>query len=139
MTAKRLIRISAILIFIHLLGHAMGHIGWDDESGPLYGVIKEMKSHSAEFMGANKSMADFYVGYSFILFGFLGMTIIMLWILSNNTSSNQKLVKQILYPIGFAYLFFGVIEFLQFFPLAAILSILAGFISILAILKLNYK
>ncbi len=139
MTAKLLIRISAILILVHLLGHTMGHIGWDDETGPLFGVVKEMKSHSAEFMGATKSMADYYEGYSFIMFGLFGMSILLLWILSNNTLTNQRIVKQLLYVIGFSYLFFGAIELLHFFPFAAIVSFLAGFFSILATLKLNNK
>ncbi len=137
MTSKLLIRISAILIFIHLLGHTIGHLGWDDETGPLFGVVKEMKSHSAEFMGATKSLADYYNGYSLIMFGLFGMTILMLWILSNHSATNQKLVRQVLFPIGIAYLFFGVIEYLYFFPFAAVISILAGLSAILATLKLK--
>lgn len=137
MTPKLFIRTSAILIFIHLLGHTMGHLSWDDETGPLFSVVKEMKSHSAEFMGATKSLADYYNGYSLMIFGLFGMTILVLWILSNHSTTNQKLVRQILYPVGIAYLFFGIAEYLYFFPFAAIISILAGVSAILATLKLK--
>ena len=112
-------------------------MSWDDESGPLIGVIKEMKSHSAEFMGATKSMADYYYGYSLILIVFLGMSIGLLWILSNHTGTSQKLVKEILLTIGLVYVIFGVIEFLYFFPFAAIISMLAGIFAIFSTSKLN--
>ncbi|UIR57300.1 hypothetical protein LZQ00_05655 [Sphingobacterium sp. SRCM116780] len=139
MTAKRLIRISAILILVHLLGHTGGHLSWDKASGPLFGVVKEMKSHSAEFMGATKSMADYFNGYSLIMFGLFGMSILVLWTLSNHTFRSAKLVKQILYPMGVTYLAFGVIEFLYFFPFAAIISLLAGILMLFSTLKLTDK
>lgn len=137
MTAKLLIRISAVLIIVHLLGHTIGLLSWDDETGPLFGVVKEMKSHSAKFMGATKSMADYYNGYSLIIFVFLVMSVFVLWILSNHISTSQRLVKQILYAVGIAYLFLGVIEFFNFFPFVAIISILIGLFSVLATLRLN--
>lgn len=139
MSAKPGIRISAILILIHLLGHTGGHIGWDDPTVPLGDVVKTMKSHSAEFMGATKSMADYFQGYSLIMFGLFGMTIALLWILSVAVESNTKLVKQLLFPIGITYLLFGAIEYMYFFPFAAIISFLAGVFALYARTKLKLE
>jgi len=138
MTAKLLIRISAILILVHLLGHSAGHIGWDKSEDPkMNEVVNVMKGYSAEFMGATKSMADYYVGYSYIMFGLFGMSILLLWMLSNHTTTNQKLVKQLLYPIGVSYLFFGLTEYVYFFPFAAIISLIAGLCALFATFKLT--
>lgn len=140
MTAKLFIRTALVFVLIHLVGHTIGHLGWDNETGPFFGVIKQMKSHSAEFMGATKSMADFFEGYSLILIGLLTTTIILLWILSNNTLSNTKLVKQLLLIIAFAFMVLGITEWVYFFPLAAIISFCAALSMFLSIFKLNnYK
>lgn len=138
MSAKLLIRISAFLVFIHLLGHSLGHLNWDKPKDQgMIEVIDVMKNYSAAFMGSTKSMADYYNGYSLILFGLFGLSIALLWILSNDTIKNPKMVRQLLYPIGLVYLFFGVIEFLYFFPFAASISTLVGISSLLSITKLE--
>lgn len=140
MTAKLLLRISAILIFVHLLGHAGGHMGWDKPKDPkMMEVVTAMKGYSAEFMGATKSMADYFHGYSLFLFGLYAMSIALLWVLSGYAAQHPKLVKQLIYPIGLAYLLFGIIEFIYFFPFAAIISLLAGLSAIFATLKLAGK
>lgn len=60
MKARFLIRISAILIFVHLLGHRMEHFSWNTLKDPkMKEVVIAMKSHSAKFMGATKSMHKF--------------------------------------------------------------------------------
>jgi hypothetical protein len=134
MKIKILIRISAVLICVHLLGHCVGHLSWDKpDDSRMVEVISSMKGYSAEFMGATKSMADYYHGYSLMMFGLFAMSIVLLWILSNHATTNQKLVKQLLYPIGIIYVCFGIIEVIYFFPFAAIVSLLAGIFVLLAI------
>jgi len=138
METKILLRIAAFLILVHLLGHSIGHFTWDKPSDPkMQDVVTTMKGYSVEFMGATKSMADYYNGYSLIMFGLFGMTVLVLWILSNHATTSQKLVKQMLYPIGLTYVIFGIIEWLYFFPFAAIISILAGIIALSSIAKLS--
>lgn len=136
-TSKLFTRLSAIFIFIHLLGHTGGHMGWDDETGPLYHVVKVMKSNSAEFMGATKTMADYFNGYSIMLFGVFGMSILILWNVSNHLQTNKQLAKPILVSMGIAYLFFGIVEYIYFFPFAAFISFFAGLFALLAVFKLN--
>lgn len=134
MKSKLLLRIAAALIVVHLLGHSVGHATWDTPEDPkMREVVDHMKSTSAEFMGAVKSMADYYNGYSLIIFGLYGMTIVILWMASGFIDNNRLIATKILWPIGITYLAFGVIEYVAFFPFAAAMSFIAGFLTVLAI------
>lgn len=134
MNSKILLRIAAALILLHLLGHSVGHFTWDTPDDPnMQQVVNTMKGYSAEFMGAKKSMADYYHGYSLIVFGLFGMTIAIQWLASGFIGKHRQIISKILYPVAFAYLAFGIIEFITFFPFAALLSFMAGILTLLAI------
>ena len=134
MKAKVFLRVAAGLILIHLLGHGVGHKDWDKPTNPkMMDVVTAMKSYQGEFMGATHSMADYYNGYSIIIFGLYGMSISLLWLASGFVREHPTIAIKILYPIGIAYLFFGVVEFIYFFPFAASMSFLAGVLTILSI------
>jgi len=134
MKAKVFLRIAAALILIHLLGHGIGHKDWDKPTDPkMMDVVTTMKSYEGEFMGAVHSMADYYNGYSIIIFGLYGLSISLLWLASGFVQEHPTIAIKILYPIGIAYLFFGVVEFIYFFPFAASMSFLAGVFTILSL------
>ena len=135
MNAKVLLRIAAALILVHLLGHSVGHAGWDHPEDPkMMDVVTVMKSYKAEFMGAVKSMADYYNGYSILIFGLYAMTISLLWLTSGFILEQPSIAGKILYPVGIAYVFFGVVEFLYFFPFAASMSFFAGILTLFSII-----
>ena len=91
MKPKVLLRIAAGLVFIHLLGHGVGHKDWDKPEDPkMMDVVTAMKSYKGEFMGAIHSMADYYNGYSIMIFGLYGMTISLLWMFLGLFRSNQR-------------------------------------------------
>ena len=132
MKSKTLLRIAAVLILVHLLGHTMGHLGWDKPEDPkMLEVVNTMKGYSSEFMGATKSMADYYNGYSLLMFVVLGMSFVVIWSVSTVI---EKLgpIGALLYPFGIGFILFGVIEFIYFFPFAAIISFLAGLAILIA-------
>lgn len=134
MKAKVLLRIAAALIFVHLLGHGMGHAGWDKPEDPkMQEVIAAMKGYSAVFMGATKSMGDYYNGYSLIMFGLYAMTILIVWFASEFIHEHTAIAVKILYPIAITYLAFGVIEYIYFFAFAASMSFLGGLLTLLSI------
>jgi hypothetical protein len=134
MSSKLVIRIAAFFVLVHLLGHSIGHLGWDKPEDPkMAEVVAAMKGYSVNFMGATKSMADYYNGYSVVMFGLYGMTILILWIASGLMAGSREIAVKILYPVGITYLFFGVVEYLYFFPFAASMSFLAGVFVLLAI------
>jgi hypothetical protein len=128
MKQRLLLRIAAVLILLQLLGHTYGHIIWDKrpEDPRMQEVLDAMKGYKGEFMGATKSMADYYTGYSLMIFFLYIMTIAILWMLSTRINDDKGLVRKILYPIGFTYLAVGVILYLHFFLFAASLSFMAG-------------
>ena len=134
MKAKVLLRIAAILLLVHVIGHSFGHITWDKPEDPkMQGVVNTMQGYKAEFMGATKSMADYYNGYSLMIFFLFGMTIFILWVVSGFINTERNIATKILYPIAITYIAFGIIEYLYFFPFAAAMSFLAGVLTILAI------
>jgi hypothetical protein len=119
---------------IHLAGHTVGHLMWDKpEDAGIKETVSAMKSHEAAFMGATRSMADYYSGYSLIVIVLFVMTIAILWLGSGLFETARDAAKKLLLPVGIAYLAFGVIEFLHFFPFAAAMSFLAGLLTTLAV------
>jgi len=138
MKAKVLLRIAAGLMLVHLLGHAVGHATWDKPEDPkMLDVVTAMKSYEAEFMGAVKSMADYYNGYSLLIFGVYAMSLALLWITSGFVEEQTVVAKKILYPVGITLLFFGIVEFMFFFPFAASMSFLAGILAISSVTVLK--
>lgn len=93
-----------------------------------------MSAHSAPFMGANRSLADFYDGYSLLLLVFFALSIWLLWIISNRIKTQLSL-KTLLWPFAISYLGIAAIEFLRFFPFAAIMSLTAGLLLLLAVVR----
>lgn len=132
MSPKLLLRSAAILLFIHFLGHTVGHLTWDDSEGALFDIVKTMKSESADFMGATRSLADYYNGYSLLMFGIFAYSIVQLWYISNQLQNYTQPFAPIMLFTGVMYLFFGIVESLCFFPFAAIVSGLAGVLCIIA-------
>jgi hypothetical protein len=126
--AKLLLYLASLFIFIHMVGHFIGHSSWKTPKDPnMQKVVNAMVENKANYMGALRSLADFYHGFSLILFVLYILSIWILLVLVNNLRRNDlRLVKNILFPLGLAYTLFGIIEFYQFFPFAAIISTLAG-------------
>jgi hypothetical protein len=137
MKSGLLLKIAAILIFIHLLGHSAGHMGWKHPKDPkMQEVVNTMLDYKAPFMGASRSMGDYFHGYSLTLFFVFGMSICILWLLAGFAEEQPLIAKKIGYPLGIAYLGIGIIEAVYFFPFAAGISLLAGLMIIIALMRL---
>lgn len=127
MNTKNSIRISIGLIAIHLFGHTMGHLGWDKpEDAKMQEIVSVMKSHSADFMGATRSMGDYYNGYSLILFAVFGLSIWLLWNFVKHLQKSPILVKNGLFGFSIMYFIIGIVEWIYFFPFASVVSLLVG-------------
>ena len=134
MNAKVALRIASLPIVIHLLGHAIGHATWDNpEDSGMQNVVRIMKGHEAEFMGATRSMADYFTGYSSIMFFLYAMSISVLWTCSSLGDTNRIFARKILSPIALSYVAFGVIEFMYFFAFAGAMSLGAGLLVLYAV------
>ena len=128
MNPKILIRIAALTVLLLLIGQSMGMLMWDNPAdAQKKTVVQLMKAVSTPFMGATKSLADFYTGNNWLIFGFHGLVIFILWVLSAQIGSPQKrLVVTIVSAIALIYLIFSVVYFIYFFPLPIILSLLTS-------------
>lgn len=138
MSTKVSLRIACILITVHLVGHAIGHTTWDSpEDSGMQNVVDAMKSYEAEFMGATRSMADYFNGYSSIMFFVYAMSISVLWTCASAGETSRIFARKILSPIALAYVAVGVIEFMYFFALAGALSLGAGLLTLYAVYLLS--
>lgn len=133
-TAVILTRIASIGILIHLAGHLLGHLSWKTPIATnQQEVVREMLTEKAPFMGVERSLGEFYDGYSLLLFVFFGISIAILWMLSVRMKTD-KTNGYLLWPIGLGYITIGAIEAVRFFPFAAVISLLSGILLVLAAL-----
>lgn len=136
MNSKIVLRISLGLIIFHLLGHSMGHFTWKETDDVIKSnIIRGMDEHQFEFMGVMQTIGGHFEGYSLLLFVTLAMLACLTWIISSRTSQ----LVPILAVTAVTLIFFGIIEFIFFFPLAAGTSLAAGLLQLFIFLKERRK
>jgi len=138
MKSKNLLRIASVIMFLHLLGHTFGHLTWKDSPDPArQEVIKQMTGNKLPFMGATRSMAEYYNGYGYIATIAMLLIIFLLWSISNATGNKSPLISKLLWAAtGFLFLL-GIDELIYFFPFAAAFSLLSGLLTLLATVQLS--
>ncbi|MFI5136422.1 MAG: hypothetical protein ACHQIM_01260 [Sphingobacteriales bacterium] len=140
MRPKLLLRIAAVLMFIHGVLHTFGFSGWKNEPNPVeHQVISQMTGHQFPFMGATHSLADYYDGFGYASSIALFLIAVLLWIVSGELTSNTGLAKKMIIALGIALLFWGVDEVIFFFPFATAITSLACVCSFWAVYLLNVK
>jgi len=137
MNPKVLLRIAAILMFLHAVGHTIGASTWKKTPDPAkQAVINSMTSQKFPFMGTNRSMAEYYDGYGYACTLALLLITAVLWITSNVAPHSVALVKNILFVMSFILLAWGIDELIFFFPFAAAFSLLSFLLTLIATLRL---
>jgi len=137
MNPKVLLRIAAILMFLHAVGHTIGASTWKKTPDPAkQAVINSMTSQKFPFMGTNRSMAEYYDGYGYACTLALLLITAVLWITSNVAPHSVALVKNILFVMSFILLAWGINELIFFFPFAAAFSLLSFLLTLIATLRL---
>lgn len=127
MKAKVLLRIAAVLMLLHTLGHTMGALTWKEAPNARVGaVINGMQNEHFGFMGRSVSLGGFFDGYGFSMIGVLLLVSVLLWLLAVEPNRRFMLV------LGLFLLFLAIIEFVYFFLFAAAFSLLAGVSTLLA-------
>ncbi|ACT96907.1 LIC_13387 family protein [Dyadobacter fermentans] len=134
MKPKLVLRLAALCIAVHLIGHFFGHFSWKETPDPVkQEVIRQMTGPEFEFMGVMRSMGDYFEGYGLILFVVYGMSIALILSAARYSDSYHDIARKVLTPIGIGYVAMGAIEFVYFFPFAGFISLAAGALIILAI------
>jgi hypothetical protein len=130
MKPKLLLRIAAILMFLHTIGHTIGALTWKDAPNATVGqVIQGMEINHFEFMGRNTSLASFFGGYGYIMIVVLLFISVLLWELS--IEYNRRIIRF----VAVSLIIISLIEYFFFFPLAAALSFMAGISALAALFK----
>lgn len=133
-TAKISLRIAAVLMLIHLIGHTLGHSGWKNSAKPAQRpVIAAMTGPHFPFMGKMRSMGDYYDGYGYACSIAMLVFVCALWFLAADLSAGGRLVTRLLWVLALALLAWGIDEQIWFFPFAAYLSLLASMATFTAI------
>ena len=127
MKAKLLLRIAAVVMLLHALGHTMGIVsGHKAPNTAVAQVMSGMQANHFNFMGRQCSLAGFYNGYGLSIILMLLFVSTLLWLLSASP------VKSLLLPTGLFLLGLAVVEFIYFFPFAAVFSLAAGTSTLMA-------
>jgi hypothetical protein len=122
-TPKLLLRIAAIILLLHTLGHTIGFANWQKPNGTVPAeVINIMTDTHFSVQGKDTTMANSFSGFGYTVSIFLLSIICILWIISK--SSEQSF--PILFSVGFGILLLALDEFVFFFPAVAILSLTAS-------------
>ena len=138
MKPKLLLRIAAVMMLMHAIGHTMGHMGWRKTNDPVkLEVIRQMTEPKFPFMGVVRSMGEYFEGFSNSATILLLLAFSLLWILSNISVNHPLVAANLLWPISIALLLLGIDELIYFFPFAAPFSIIASLLSFFVFLKLR--
>jgi hypothetical protein len=140
MTARLLLRITAILIFIHALLHTFGHSGWAKATDAAQQrVITEMTGPKFPFMGVMRSMGNYFDGYGYATTVFLLLVAVVSWIVSGELAGSPSLSKKIVFCLSQSLLAMGILEIIYFFPFAAGITLLATACSFSSWFLLKHK
>ncbi len=125
-------------MFLHDIGHTFGHLTWKQSPDPAkQEVIKQMTDNKFPFMGAVRSMSDYYDGYGWASTLALLLIAAILWIASGVKTESANLVKKILVVLSLILLAWGIDELIFFFPFAAAFSLLAFLLTGIAIFQIR--
>ncbi len=123
-TSKLLLRIAAVIMFLHATGHTLGVITWQNRDNTIpVDVIQKMEDTHFSFQGKDATLAAFFSGHGYAGTILLLLITTLLWILSDSADKNST---KTLWVLGIAIVLLGVIEMLYFFPLAVAFSFISA-------------
>jgi len=132
MRPKLLLRIAAILMLLHTIGHSIGALTSSEPPNPRVGlVIKGMETEHFNFMGRTTTISQFYNGYGIITIFVLLLISVQLWLLA--TIQNKIMVL----TLAIYLLLTACCEYIYFFPFAALFTLLAGIATLFAYYKIK--
>jgi hypothetical protein len=134
-TSKLLLRIAAIIMLLHSIGHTVGFSNWQNPKGEVpMDVVQKMKDTHFLVKGKDTTMAASFSGSGYTVSIFLLLIVSILWIFS---SRKGKDISTIILLAGLAITSLAVVEFIFFFPMVAILSLTAAALVFISLYKMN--
>jgi hypothetical protein len=130
MKRNLLIRIAAVLLFLHTVGHSFGMFASKPPNSTIARLLQDMDQNHFLFMGRSASLGMFFEGYGMIILVVLLFSSIVLWWLAPQTGTalgSRLLLLSFLYLTAIALL-----EMIYRFP--AFLTIPAALCLLVALL-----
>ena len=132
--------IASVIIFLHAIGHFLGVAsvtkGETDEQNM---VIHAMTDHRFPVMGTVHSFADFLHGFGWIGEVFLILTAYLLWFTGSLAASQPGISRKLSAALFISLLAQTILEFIYFFPVAYLMSLIATVLTGLSFLVLRKK
>jgi hypothetical protein len=139
MKPKLLLRVAALLIFIHAVLHTFGFSQWKQDPDPAkHQMIKLMTGQRFPLMGTSRNMGEYYDGFGYASSIALILIAVLFWIVSGELSAGPSLAKKVILVISCGLLLWATDEVIYFFPFAASLSsaaALCGFAALMGLAK----
>jgi hypothetical protein len=118
-------------MLLHTMGHSFGAFTWNQAPNKAVAdVIQGMGSNRFPFLGWQVTLAGFYQGYGYSLIFVLLLISITLWLAGGNPT--DRMTRRLLTFMVAFLVSFSICEWIWFFPMASILSMLAAILSLLA-------
>lgn len=136
MSSKVLLRIAAVLMFVHCVLHTIGFNSWKDDPDK-QGVVKAMNGPKFPFMGASRNMANFYDGFGYASSIAMILIFVSLWLVSGELGKGSSLARKMTLTLAFILLLWGADEIIYFFLLAAAMSWVAALCCLVAYFRTN--
>jgi hypothetical protein len=138
MKPKILLRIAAAIIVLHAIGHLFGMAGWTGaKTEEQKMVVHAMTDHRFPFMGAVHSFGDSFNGFGYIGEISLLLAAYLLWICGSEAENYPAISRKLSAALFIALFAQSMLEFIYFFPLAAIMTLLASLITGAAYLSIK--
>ncbi|MCL2291166.1 MAG: hypothetical protein FWC34_10800 [Bacteroidetes bacterium] len=135
MKPKLILRIAAIVLILHAIGHSMGAFTWQKpDSGIPVEVVQTMQEVHFDFMGKENTMAAMFTGNGTAGIILLLLMSVILWVVSG---WNNKFVTKILWIVFCAILVLAIAEVIYFFPMAYMLCFVAAGLVLWGIFKMK--
>ena len=140
MKPKLLLSIASVVIFLHAIGHFLGVAsvtnGETDEQNM---VIHAMTDHRFPVMGAVHSFADFLHGFGWVGEVFLLLTVYLLWFTGSLAEGLPTISRKLAGALFISLLAQTILEYIYFFPIAYLMSLIAAVLTGLSFLVLQKK
>lgn len=122
MTTTVLLRISAVISLVFVLGHSLGGLKRWSPMGD-NDVLKAMETVRFDTMGANRSYLDFFLGFGWSLTVAMLLQSVLLWQLASLARTDARQIRPMIAAFAVATLAGGIIAWLFIFPVPALFSV----------------
>jgi len=133
--SKLLLRIGAVIMLLHSIGHTVGFSGWQKPGGVVPSeVITMMQEKHFEVRGQDTTMAASFTGSGYTVSLFLLLIVCLLW---HSSSRANKSNSGFISIMAVTLFLLALVEFVFYFPAVAILSLTASVLVWVALIITN--